>query len=147
MGECTDSEMEQYRTASAPLLANEDALDDLPIPKTNPRKRKGVRAGAPVPLWKEGAVPIGKNIGFYQPVNFIQRRASDFPITAPSVYQYLNDGKPFELLVISVGWWMVPDEPMSHCGIMACRTIGSGEWSRFRLENAFKVHTMQTIQI
>ena len=93
MGECTDSEMDQFRTASAPLLANEDALDDLHNPKTNPRKRKG--AATNVPFWKEGSVPIGERIGFYQPVNFIHRRTSDFPITAPSLYQYLNDGKPF----------------------------------------------------
>ena len=106
MGECTDSEMDQFRTASAPLLANEDALDDLHNPKTNPRKRKG--AVTNVPFWKEGSVPIGEIIGFYQPVNFIHRRTSDFPITAPSLYQYLNDGKPFELLVISVGRWHVP---------------------------------------
>jgi len=155
MGECTDSEMDQYRTASAPLYANEDELDAQALSsakkknvharvdsgKTTQHKRKD--KGVNHAYWQDGPVSAAPTIGHYQPLAFIQRRDSSLPITAPSLYQYCNDGKPFELLIISVGKWNVPKKPIAHCGIMACRTIGSGKWSNFRLENASEVHTLK----
>jgi len=49
MGECTDSEMDQYRTASAPLYANEDELDA----KEKERARSG-RFGQHNPAQTQG---------------------------------------------------------------------------------------------
>jgi len=53
MGECTDSEMDQYRTASAPLYANEDELDAQALSKEKERARSG-RFGQNNPAQTQG---------------------------------------------------------------------------------------------